>query len=351
MKTKNILSCYFRIKLLPLEILSLSATTIALTLHFLLKLKFYSPGFQPTIFSIKHYLIGVAISYTILITRTTNEKGKTNALRNILSLTLIIYLHFQFKLWSSIINKNNFDQFYQSLDNSITPLLTIISFINLGFSPIKSAIENPYHHLFVSLFFISFIVQSIKNHQKGIDELLLSFSLVLVLGGLSYSLTPAFGPFVFDVQNANLAQISMLTFSLDFLASNGQHYINNNFIMPLAAMPSLHTAHTLTLYHYARRDSRILSYLYIPVVIFILTEAITSKWHYSLDIIVGIILAKICIAITNNVYSAKNLTIPNHLSAKQRQGSFLARIARYNSWLLGSQVIKSSKDRSGVSHR
>jgi membrane-associated phospholipid phosphatase len=70
---------------------------------------------------------------------------------------------------------------------------------------------------------------------------------------------------------------------------------STHFTVGLAAMPSLHAAGAFLFWLFAWKHGRILLPLYSILLFFILVTSIASRWHYAIDIPVGIALAWGCV--------------------------------------------------------
>jgi membrane-associated phospholipid phosphatase len=73
----------------------------------------------------------------------------------------------------------------------------------------------------------------------------------------------------------------------------------------LAAMPSLHAGASFIFLCYAWRHVRWLGVVYVPVFIWILFEAMASRWHYGVDLVVGVVMAYGCILLAERWMRAR----------------------------------------------
>ncbi len=299
---------------MPLEWVALSSMAVALILIATFDLHFFLPGLDSAVFAVEHYIVGAALSLgvSLLLTRTDQRKNLRHILndvwRGVFAFTLIVYLHFNFKLWAQLINPNLYDSTYQWVDELFWPLVLIADLVSIGFQPIKYVLPNAYHDVFVYLFFSSFILFSFHPRaRQHCGEQLTCIALILSIGGVSYSIAPALGPFIYLPSPSDLTetiQSHMASFHTAFIHSQGASYSGQYFVAALAAMPSLHTAHTIALWVYARRHIPWLGYIYLPAIVFILTEAISSRWHYLSDLIVGVAIALLCDKISRKLHNS-----------------------------------------------
>lgn len=291
-------------KLLPVEQAAVFAGLVALLLCNAFGLSLYLPDTHSSAFALEHYLTAIALATLLLAflhwrqDRALPGTQLLLLLREMFAMTLIVFLHFNFKLWAQLANPNRYDTLYATIDQALSPLVLGIDFLNLGFAPLKAILPNAYHDVFIAMFLVTFLCLAAVRRISAFRQCLLAVAWVLVLGGLAYFPAPALGPFVFTLDidsHAGRIQQDMLGFMQTFLASGGRDYAGGNFIMPLAAMPSLHIAHAFVLLYYAWRNLRWLGYAYLPLFFFLFSEAIASGWHYLIDLPAGLLLALLCI--------------------------------------------------------
>lgn len=295
-------------RLLPLEYVMALALGGAALFILLFNLRIYLPDSGSSSFAINHYVTGAALAIAIGLAAPFLSGGSRNlaqdtlrGLRNLLAFVVIVFLHFNFKLWAQLANPSLYDATYQAIDNSLTPLIEWIYFINSAFSTFKEHVPHAYHDVFVYMFFATYIVFALgKTSRKHSEELTVCLALILVLGGISYSFAPAWGPFVYAIGSSDVGteiQRNMAAFQEALRQSGGAAYSGGQFVAALGAMPSLHSAHALALWGYSRRHTPWLSYIQLPCLIFIFTEAIAAKWHYLIDLIFGAAITLICMLI------------------------------------------------------
>lgn len=295
-------------RVLPIEIVSTAAILISVVLHQSFNVSYYQPSLDSASFALWHYVAPlIAASILIALTSAPMQKESRNHryigfVRQVLAMSVVVYLHFCFKLWAQLINTSNFDDTYQVWDAAISPLLELTAIIHTPFLALTERWPLAYHDLFVGMFCASLALHAVQpKSQQVTARMITSIALVLVIGGLSYSVAPAIGPFIYATgTNATSTDIQrqMLEFHTTFIASNGITFQPAYFVSALAAMPSLHIAHTLVLFWYAQKNIRWLAICYIPVVIFITTEAVMAKWHYYVDLPIGLLVAVAAIYIS-----------------------------------------------------
>jgi hypothetical protein len=295
--------------LFPLERVALSSLGAAALLAAAFSVRVYFPNGQSTVFVLEHYVLGFAFALlvaTLFSGGRRDGKALITLVRNLTAFTVIIFCHFNFKLWAQLINPIQFDDWYQWTDLMLGPVLEGFFLVNLGFAPLKAVLPNAYHDVFVFMFLTSFAVHAISSSgRKCLSELATAIALVLSIGGISYMIAPARGPFIYSPDEDAFSfhiQQGMSAFQDRFVASAGLEYHGAEFISPLAAMPSLHIAHAWLLLVYAAANVRWLAYAYFPLVLFISTEAVVSRWHYVIDLAVGMCVAYLCILVSRRMH-------------------------------------------------
>lgn len=292
--------------LLAIEWAALAGAATAGLLIAIFPIRLFLPDIDSSVFALEHYLAGILFAALLVFWlnwRANRQFACAESIcliRQMLALCLIVFLHFNFKLWAMLVNPHRFDEPYFAIDQAMAWLATAIDLLNLGFSPLKEIMPDAYHDVFVAMFLATFLCLAAAGRRLAFDRTLLAVALVLLIGGLAYLPLPAFGPFLYQSpvgSQADLIQQEMLGFMQPFIASRGQVYAGGNFIMPLAAMPSLHLAHAFVLLYYAWRHLRWLGYLYLPAFLFLASEAVVSRWHYLIDLPAGLAVALLCICI------------------------------------------------------
>jgi hypothetical protein len=294
--------------LLTIEWAALAGAAAAGALLAVFPIRLFFPDTHSSAFALEHYLAGILLAALLIVWLNWRANWQfvctesIRLVRQMLALCLIVFLHFNFKLWAMLVNPYRFDESYFAIDQALTWLDPAVGLLNLGFSPLKALMPDAYHDVFVAMFLATFLCFAAANRRAAFERGLLAVALVLLIGGLAYLPFPAFGPFIYQSEvgsQADRIQQDMLGFMQTFVASHGKSYVGGNFIMPLAAMPSLHLAHAFVLLYYAWRHLRWLGYLYLPAFLFLASEAVASRWHYLIDLPAGLAIALLCIAIAD----------------------------------------------------
>jgi len=215
-------------------------------------LHYYFPDVSSACFVAQHYLgpfVTVAIIMGLLKSVSQRHEFKNrlylDLLRDMLSFLAVIWIHFNLKLWSQMINSGTYDEVYLSLDNRLGPLVDRFRELSVALNELIPEDVNAYHDVFVAMFVVSFFAHALQRNYLVFQKLLASTALILLIGGAAYALAPAMGPFSFGEWGANATkgvQEQMLNFYTRFLAARGDIHEPGYFVAAVAAMPSLHMA-------------------------------------------------------------------------------------------------------------
>ena len=222
---------------------------------------------------------------------------------------LVVYFHFNLKMWTPLINPLRFDEAYMASDRFLEPAILAFRWIRFMLPTELPLFDHFYQLGFLLMFIVSFAVLAVSR-DRHYPHFVLAIMLVLCLGGLAYLIAPAVGPFLFE-DGANLAatqaQAGMWTVyqtlvetGPPWIAENGSDY----FTGALAAMPSLHIAHATVITYYMNRSRLALRWPFMLLWSFILIESVVSRWHYLVDAPAGILVAVVAIAIANRICDA-----------------------------------------------
>lgn len=267
---------------LPISLPSLDQAPL-LEIHF----------FVPIVFaSLAQFVVIVAAKITG--SRRLRPVADAYVMLKLLPLVVVsVILYFDFKAWMPLVNTRLYDPLFQSIDQAGAPLLAAMLATRQAIaSHIPIDVDSWYLGLFCAMFICSFLAHAIVDSPYRQRQLVLGVCLNLLLGGLSYWIMPAEGPFLYraganlDATNAQwLMHEAFLNVRATGVLPPGY------FLFPLGAMPSLHVAHSLLLTLNARRSARFLLVLYLPLLFWIVIEASCSGWHYLVDLPAGALLA------------------------------------------------------------
>lgn len=287
--------------ILPAELVALLGLAGWIFLSGYAGLTWYWPDAASFVFAYGHYLgplVPLFVLYAVSILSgkaILHRAAATDFLflaRMAIVFSVVILLHFNLKLWAPLLNQNNFDAFYWSLDQAQPWLFEAVNALHGWMPETLPFMNHPYHDLFVLMFVTSFAMHGVKG-RESVEPVLTATIVVLVLGAFGYAIAPAVGPFVFNPSEPpGLAyqQGLMHWFHTVFVQTNGAYYESALFTAMPGAMPSLHLANAVVFYLFALRDYRWLAWLYAFFVLYFAIEAVGLRWHYLVDIPAGVLL-------------------------------------------------------------
>ncbi len=223
-------------------------------------------------------------------------------------LGVVMLLAFHIKLWVPLINPRTYDALYEAIDRDcfswLNPLFAWRGQLH------SDLVDHLYFNLFVLLFVCSFIVHYFRTEIE-FRRVFLASILVQALGGISYLIAPALGPFIFHPGfNAHVTSVEheLLTIH-QALVAGGPAWLQDNTSLQLAAglgaMPSLHVAAAYVFLYYAQKYCKWLACLYWPIFIWIVFEAMASRWHYGIDLLMGYFLGYGCVFLADRWIDAQ----------------------------------------------
>lgn len=220
---------------------------------------------------------------------------------------VILVTHFNIKLWMSLVNPRLWDGLYWQTDQMVRPLVDLAFGVHHFADTVMPAGEHLYLFAFLAMFAGSIIVHSMQAFII-FRKVIFAAMLVHVLGALAYLVMPAVGPFLYEpgVNALETARQQHMHGGYLALAAGGRGWIaseGSTFLFAaVAAMPSLHVASSAVFLHYAWKHARWLGIAYLPLFVFIVFEAVATRWHYWIDVVAGLALTALAIAITTAVF-------------------------------------------------
>ncbi|MDO7835053.1 phosphatase PAP2 family protein [Sphingobium sp. HBC34] len=218
----------------------------------------------------------------------------------------VLFAHFNIKLWIPHVNPLLYDELYWSIDQLFRPLVDMCMVIRRMMATVIPYEANFYMIGYIAMFYCSFCYHAVRT-PTVFSELVIAALLLQVIGTLAYLVAPAVGPFIYEQgldPMVTPGQMSMLDFYRHSVAE-GPAWLERNgavaFTVGLAAMPSLHTAAACLFLGFAWRHGRILLPLYIFLTFFIMVTAIATRWHYLIDLPVGVLIAWVSLAIARKL--------------------------------------------------
>ncbi len=289
-------------RLLPFEVrftLAFMALTLALARG--LGVELIMPGPDQADFIGIHYLyplVGLALWAAVLTLFSKQNPGPV-ILIALPCYAAIMLAHFNIKLWVPDINPRLYDQAYWQIDQTLRPLVDGAITLRRALDFIVP-IDSPfYSHGFIAMFYFGFTVHALQRTEV-FRALVIAAITLQAFGALGYLIAPAVGPFVFEqgtnsfftaIQHDMLANYQAhLAQGTSWVTANGHAML----LTGLGAMPSLHAGGSFLFVIFAWRHCRWLSPLPIALFAFICVAAIASRWHYLIDLPVGMLLAWGC---------------------------------------------------------
>ncbi len=264
---------------------------------------------MPILVGLAAYLLSQGIRWLTGSQPLRPQELLRNALHDLSFVALfviVVYFHFNLKMWIPVINPELHDARYFAWENEFRWLVEACYAIRGAVAPYMPLVDHWYQLVFVMMFVTSFSYFAV-GRERYYPNFVLAILMVMIVGGFTYLIAPAVGPFLYE-QGANAiaseAQASMwwayrevLTAGMPWIAEHGQEY----FISSLAAMPSLHVANVVVMTYYLLRSRSMLGPIFILLSCWILIESVASRWHYTVDAPFGILLAAAVIWACNRV--------------------------------------------------
>ena len=254
------------------------------------------------------YLVPLLIVVgVLLIAVLTRQVGRAAYfLAALSSYGVVLIVHFNIKLWVWHINPRLWDVQYGAVDRALQPLVDSSLAFHNALPSLFGSVDRLYLFAFLAMFACSIVAHSMRAFIV-LRKVVLTSMLVHVLGGLSYLIAPALGPFITEA-GVNALETKRQIFMLaahkaalaggaDWFSANGSEFLATG----LAAMPSLHVASSAVFVYFAWIYERRLCWLYFPLFGFIMIEAIATRWHYLVDIAAGLVLTAIAVALVERV--------------------------------------------------
>lgn len=255
-----------------------------------------------------HYLyplVGVAIWGLVALIGQRRNLARTFFIALPCYATVLI-CHFNLKLLGPHINPLLWDDLYWQIDTVLRPLVDGCMKLRLALAAFIPLESNFYMTSFITMFYLTFCTHALRGAHE-FRTVFLAALLFQGLGAIAYMIMPALGPFLYEtgVEPAQTAaQASMLgayrehlAGGADWLARNGGTHLT----VGLAAMPSLHTGGSFLFLLFAARYAKVLIPLYSMLFGFIAIDAVASRWHYVIDLPVGMALAWGCFALAHRL--------------------------------------------------
>ncbi|MEQ8357718.1 MAG: phosphatase PAP2 family protein [Kiloniellaceae bacterium] len=216
------------------------------------------------------------------------------------------YFHFSLKTWVQVINPRLYDDVYFAIDKDLQPVLDLFYWIRINIFELMPGVDAWYQAAFLLMFITGFCSLAITR-SRYYPQFCIGVLLTLSIGGLSYLVAPAVGPFIYEAglnQQATEAQAVMywahrqaIEYGMPWIAQAGSGYFTGG----LAAMPSLHIAQAVTMTYFILRAGSPLFGLFLFICLWVTVESVASRWHYLIDLPVGLALSVLVIWLSNHL--------------------------------------------------
>lgn len=225
-------------------------------------------------------------------------------------LYLALVVHTNVKINIGLFNPALYDVSLFAIDNWILQFASPVTMLASAHAWLNTRVDVTQYYITVYelMFMISFIVHYLKDH-KQFRVMFAATIFTLFVGTGVYVLLPALGPFIYVLPQSPYMQHvvnSMLDGYIQYNASSGALYQPGMIIQGLAAMPSLHIANAFVFVWFAYKYARRLLWLYIPALVFIAVEAVYTRLHYTLDLVIGLEIAVIGIVLATGIYQLRD---------------------------------------------
>ena len=212
------------------------------------------------------------------------------------------FFHFNLKTRIFIVHPALYDPLYWAMDRQVQGLVDWAFRVRRGVAQVLPGVDQIYQFGFFATFVIAFVTLSLRN-DRFYRRYAFAIIFNMVVGGLGYLVAPAVGPFLYELglnAQATSAQEGMW-WGHQQIQLGGAAWVRDHgaaaFTGGLAAMPSLHAGNGLINLYFTARARPILALVQGPLFLWILIEAVASRWHYVVDLPVGIALAVAVIAL------------------------------------------------------
>ena len=218
-------------------------------------------------------------------------------------ITLILYLNLKQAI--HLVNPRLFDNFFLNLDK----------IIHFNYSPILLSLKIPIHSWiwgFIDKLYVTFFPKNIiflwifilqTKSKILMQQFVMAFCLLWILGGLCYFLFPALGPCYYlpDLfKNPSTPIATYLQKLLWNAYTNGPTHKYLKSFLGIAAMPSLHIAFSFLCAIFSYKISKLLCLFTCIYTMLILFGSVILGWHYTIDGYAGIILSILIYLLSKN---------------------------------------------------
>lgn len=260
-------------------------------------------------------LAGVAIRYILarrcgrgraFLRVIRSPRWITDSVRLIFFCGLWTYTYCIIKLLIPLAHPRLFDQELWNLDTrlffGISPNVFFVSLFSHPWA--LEAIDWTYSNVFLASLWIA-AVYFLSAPSRRLRLTFMSSNVALwLIGAWLYMLVPSLGPaYRFpEVWLPLAAHLGRTQFLQRLLMTNYQTVLQGrpgpiSLVYGIAAFPSLHVGFVTLVWLWMRRSSKAAGLLFGTFTILIFIGSVVTGWHYLIDSIAGVVLARICYAV------------------------------------------------------
>lgn len=204
-----------------------------------------------------------------------------------------VFLFYQFKSWTPLINPRMYDGLYQRIDDLAWPLRDGILEARLWLAAhVPVNLDTIYYTMFVLMFLVALVAYGTIGTARQQRRLLVGICASLLIGGVSYWVAPAAGPFIYrSLAGEHVAQGQQVMLAMYRSIHDTGVVPANYFGVALGAMPSMHFAFAIFFLAFTYRTKRWLAWWYWVTIAWFLVDSVFLGWHYLVDIAGGAVVA------------------------------------------------------------
>jgi hypothetical protein len=215
--------------------------------------------------------------------------------------------HFNLKMWAPALHGTVHDELLWRLDGPFVPLLDMLVAARQALGQILGPwLGRVYHTAFLLGFSLTLTWFAVfaRDRFAGYSSAIV---LSIALGGFTYLALPAAGPFVQaegGSAHASAAQAMLLPKFIQLVGEGAPFILREGavlFTATFGAMPSLHVAQALIMLVFAMRARAWFRWPLALMFVWIVFEALATRWHYLIDLPPGLLFGWLCIVVSDKL--------------------------------------------------
>jgi membrane-associated phospholipid phosphatase len=207
----------------------------------------------------------------------------------------LVILMMYYSLWGDathLLITRDRDTALISLDQRLFGLQASVALQRIVSPPLTSWMEFAYAFHVVNIPIVACFIY-LRRSRERFREMMSGVLLITFFGLLGYLLVPAIGPLytLRDQFTVPLSQpLGLVNQQIDFM----------DFArIKRDVFPSLHAGISFVVWLYAYRNSRRLFWILAPLVLSLWVSTVYLRYHYLIDVVVGLALAPLCFLLAN----------------------------------------------------